>query len=72
MNIVKEGCQVQLLFDNVGVNYTVINQDSLIKPNVIRLNSPLGKAILGKKEGELIRFSNSSGEKIKVKILKIM
>lgn len=42
------------------------------KLNEVSSQSPLGKALFGKTEGDSVEIYNSMGEKVKVKILKIM
>jgi len=66
-------CEVLLKFADGSGKYIVRNPgcDSSEGFKIVSTNSPLGKAIFNKEQGELIEFFNAKGESVRVKIVRI-
>ena len=56
--------KVQDLDNNKNITYRLVGQDEAdIKKNLIFFKSPIGKALIGKNEGEMISVNTPSGER---------
>ena len=63
--------KVQDLDNDKKITYRLVGQDEAdIKKNLIFFKSPIGKALVGKNEGEMISVSTPSGER-NFEILKV-
>ena len=63
--------KVQDLDNNKNICYRIVGQDEAdIKKNLIFFKSPIGKALIGKNEGEMISVNTPSGER-NFEILKV-
>ena len=63
--------KVQDLDNNKNITYRIVGQDEAdIKKNLIFFRSPIGKALIGKNEGEMISVNTPSGER-NFEILKV-
>ncbi len=71
MNKAAVNREVLLEFEDGKDRYVMRNPGCGSGLAVILTTSLLGKAIYGKKEGEIIEFFNSKGGLVKVKILKV-
>lgn len=69
---VRLGSTVSLLIGDQPAKYTIVNSiEADPSAHLISKESPLGKALLGKKKRSKIRLSNSKGQHFRYKVLDI-
>jgi transcription elongation GreA/GreB family factor len=72
MKTVEVNCKVRLQFADEQVEYFVRSpKDLKIDLGEISTDSPLGKILLGKREGEELTLALGSGEEVWCRIVKI-
>jgi transcription elongation GreA/GreB family factor len=71
MKAVALNCKVHLRFEDGEGTYLLSPFSSTKQFNEISIVSPIGRAILGRAQGDEIEFFNSKNESVKVKIVRV-
>ncbi len=71
MKTVELSCKVHLQFEDGDGFYFLSSSSPNKQLNEISVSSPVGKAILGRNQGEDVEFLNSSKQLVRVKILRV-